>query len=168
MHEHQTNWEIYCHLEIYMEAAQTIAGIVQETHLLELRLHVNGLFFSHISPETSFFCLSSGKLFPNGLNSAIWPALKTQANQKALIIDNYSSLILWDVFTSTNYNSHLLRLCSPAALTEAKLVQLDSNDVFASGLEKQTSPKSFLVIFFCLSSCKKCKTIPLCGFGWLR
>lgn len=71
LHEHQTNWEIYCHLEIYMKAAQQVAGVVQETHLLQLRLHVNGLFFSYISPEISFFYLSSSKLFPNGLSSAI-------------------------------------------------------------------------------------------------
>lgn len=71
MHEHQTNWEIYCHLEIYMEAVQQVASAVQETHLLQLRLQADGLFFSYISPETSFFNLSSGKLFLNGLNSAI-------------------------------------------------------------------------------------------------
>lgn len=54
MHEHQTNWEIYCHLEIYMEAAQQVASVVQETHLLQLRLHADGLLF-YICPETSFF-----------------------------------------------------------------------------------------------------------------
>lgn len=114
-----TNWEIYCHLEIYMETAQQRAGVVQETHLLQLRLHVNDLFFSYISPETSFSHLTSGILFLSGLH---W---------------YFESK---DVFTSKNYDSYFLRLCSPATLTEAKLVQLDSNDVFAPGLEKQASP----------------------------
>lgn len=68
-----------------MEAAQQVAGIVQETYLLWLRLQVNGLLF-YIFPETSFFYLSPGKLFLNGLNGAILPAFKTQAKQKALII----------------------------------------------------------------------------------
>lgn len=25
MHEHQTNWEIYCHVDMYMEAVQQVA-----------------------------------------------------------------------------------------------------------------------------------------------
>ena len=66
-HEHQTNWEIYCHLEIYMETAQQVACVVQETHLLQLRRNMIALIFN-ISSETSFFYLSYGILRLSGLH----------------------------------------------------------------------------------------------------
>lgn len=56
-------------------------------YLPQPRLLVSSLLFSCIYSETSFFYLSSRKLFLNGLNSATWAALKSQVNPKASIID---------------------------------------------------------------------------------
>lgn len=144
MHEHQTNWGIYCHLEIYKEVAQLVVSVVQETCLLQCEWVVLSLCFSWNFFFSSY--MSSDKLFLTQLRSAIWPAiLTTQAYQTVSIIDNYTPLMFWvrrHVFTSTNWNSEdLLRLCSPAPLTEAKLVQLRQNICWNPELEKQTSPK---------------------------
>lgn len=66
-HEHQTTWEIYCHLDMYMEAAQQVCprdtSSATQTACEWLALL---LYFS-----SNFFFLSSGKLFLNELNSAI-------------------------------------------------------------------------------------------------